>query len=200
MLDYLTVQNNTGNGRLIEPLRGNTGGIGIGYNMLPADYFNPTLILSNSIFIGNQASGFLTSEEAVTDQVYLGRGGGVGLFMNESVHNLQINISDCLFENNTARLFGGGLFMLTNSYTTLQHVVWIQRCGFIGNIGIRGGAGVQLTYLESGNGVMPHTFVFSDCLFERNQGSSGGGIYIFLVCKCDNGTVIEILLCSLNTL
>ena len=181
-LDSITCKNNTGNGRLEEPVRGNTGGIGIGYNMLPADYSDPSLTLSNSVFSGNQAIGFLNPEIAVTGLLFQGRGGGVGIYMNESVHHLWIVISDCLFEGNLARLFGGGLFMLTTSYTTVQHQVWIQRCQFIGNMATSGGGGMQLAFLGDGDEERPNRYIFTDCLFERNQGASGGGIYIF-VCK-----------------
>ncbi len=179
-LNFLTLRNNSGNGRLHESARGNTGGIGIGYNMLPAVFTNPTLTLSNSNFIGNQAMGFLTPEQAVRDLVYIGRGGGVGLFMNESMHSLWIVITDCLFEENVARLFGGGMFLLTTGYVEVQHQVTIERCRFIKNLANSGGGGMQLALLQTGDMEQPHSFVYTDCLFEMNRGGTGGGIYIFV--------------------
>ena len=180
ILNFLTLHNNSGNGRLLKSARGNTGGIGIGYSILPADYTNPTLTLSNSNFIGNRAMGFLTSERAVKELVYLGRGGGVGLFMNESMHSLWIVIADCLFEGNVARLFGGGMFLLSTGYVEVQHQVMIERCRFIKNLGNSGGGGMQLSLLQTGDMERPHTIVYTDCLFEMNRGVTGGGIYIFL--------------------
>lgn len=195
MLNFLTLHNNSGNGRLLEQVRGNTGGIGIGYNRLPTDYTNPTLTLSNSNFIGNHAMGFLTPERAVSGQVFLGRGGGVGLFMNESTHDLWIVISDCLFEENVARLFGGGLFLLSTTYIEVQHQVMVERCRFINNLGKSGGGGMQLSLLQAGDLKRPHRFVYADCLFENNRGASGGGLYIF-VCKSLSYGLVVFVVCT----
>ena len=182
ILDSLHLYNNSGTGRLLESNRGNTGGIALGYDILPLDYTNPTLRLSNSNFIENRATGFQTSERAVTGNVYLGRGGGVGLFMNEARHELFIEISNCSFVNNTANFFGGGLYMLITSFTNVQHQVFTTGCQFVGNIGRLGGAGVLLAYLRAGNVSHPQSFVFSNCHFDGNRGPSGGGIYVF-VCE-----------------
>ena len=165
---------------LLEAFRGNTGGVAIGYNNLPTDYTEPKIIVSNSVFKNNSALGFLNPERAVSRQVFLGRGGGLGIFMNETTQNLDINIHECMFEGNEARLFGGGIFILTFSYTTVQHSILIERTRLISNTGGFGGAGVQLSYLSSGNIDYPHRVVFRECDFMRNMGQSGGGIYIFV--------------------
>ncbi len=181
-LDHLNLQNNSGNGRLLESNRGNTGGVAFGYEGIPSDYVNPVLTLSNSNFSDNRALGFLTPERAVTGNVYLGRGGGVGLFMNEAGHNLYIEITNCSFMSNQARLFGGGLFILTTSYVEIQHQVFVTGCHFEGNTAMSGGSGVQLSFLRSGNTSNPHRVVFSDSQFIRNRSPSGGGVYVF-VCE-----------------
>ena len=157
--------------------------------MLPADYSNPTLILSNSRFIGSKAIGFLDPEQAVTNKFFPGRGGGIGIFMEESLHDVWIVISDCLFEGNTARLFGGGLYFLTISHTAVQHQVWIQRCQFIRNMATSGGGGVLVVILGQSGENSRSSFVFTDCLFERNRGTAGGGIYTYfsefiILCGC----------------
>ena len=182
LLNSVHLHNNSGNGRLLESNRGNTGGIALGYDTLPADYTNPTLTLSNSIFTNNEANGFLNPEKAVTGNVYLGRGGGVGLFMNERIQDININITNCTFLRNRARLFGGGLYILTTSYVTVQHRAFISGCHFVGNMARSGGSGVQLSFLGFGDVHRPHSFAFTDCHFIQNQSPSGGGIYIF-VCK-----------------
>lgn len=152
----------------------------IGYNTLPDDYFDPTVRISNCTFQNNQANGFRTPNRAVAANVYLGRGGGIGLFLNESLHNLTLTISDCLFQGNTARLFGGGLFILTQSHRNNQMNILVERSSFIGNNVSYGGAGVQLSYLNSGENSRPHTVVFRECNFVHNRGPSGSGIYIFV--------------------
>ena len=179
MLYTLHLYNNSGTGRLHVSNRGNTGGIALGYDILPLDYTNPRLILSNSNFIENRATGFLTPERAITGNVYPGRGGGVGLFMNEARYELFIEISNCSFENNTANLFGGGLYMSTISSTNVQHQVFITGCQFVGNIGLLGGAGVMI-YMRDGNVNHPQSVVLFNCHFDGNRGPAGGGIYVFV--------------------
>lgn len=176
----VAVQNNSGTGRLIESFRGNSGGIAIGYNTLPDDYFNPTVHISNSVFQNNRANGFRTPNRAVAANVYLGRGGGLGVFLNESLHNLTLTISDCVFENNSVRLFGGGLFIVTQSHPDNQLNMLVEQSIFRGNNASYGGAGVQLSYLNSGSNRNPHTVSFRQCAFVNNRGSAGGGIYIFV--------------------
>ena len=176
----VVVQNNSGTGRLIEPFRGNSGGIAIGYNSLPNDYFNPMVQISNSVFQNNRANGFRTPNRAVAANIYLGRGGGLGVFLNESLHNLTLIISDCLFENNSVRLFGGGLFILTQSHPNNQLNMLVERSVFQRNNASYGGAGVQLSYLNSGSNGSPHTVLFRQCNFVNNRGSAGSGIYIFV--------------------
>ena len=174
------VQDNSGTGRLVESFRGNTGGIAIGYNSLPDDYFNPMISISNTVFQNNRAWGFRTPNRAVTASVYLGRGGALGLFLNESVHNLTFTISGCVFENNTARLFGGGLFILTLSHLSNQLNIVVEKSTFKRNHASYGGGGVQLSYLRSGSNSRPHTVAFTDCEFLDNRSPSGSGIYIFV--------------------
>ena len=179
-LDTITLHNNSGNGRVLESVRGNSGSVAVGYNQLPVGYTNPVLSVSNAVFTGNRALGFLTSERAATGQVFRGRGGGLAIYMNESRQEIHVEVSDCLFANNTAQSFGGGLFMLTTSYESVQHIIKINRTQFIGNNGSIGGGAVQLSFLSFGNVTRPHSFLFTDCLFEMNTSPSGGGMYLYI--------------------
>lgn len=180
ILDQITVHNNSGNGRFLETVRGNSGGVAIGYNRLPTEYTDPTLTISNSNFTMNRAFGFLAPERAVTAKVYIGRGGGMALFINESYQDIHAEITNCVFENNKARLFGGGLYILTTSYVSVQHVISVQRTRFSGNVAMFGGGGIQQSFLSGGDVNRPHSFTLSDCTFEGNRGQSGGGAYIFI--------------------
>lgn len=188
------VQDNSGTGRLLESFRGNSGGIAIGYKSLPNDYSNPVISISNSVFRNNQARGFRTPNRAVAASIYLGRGGGLGLFLNENVHNLTFTISGCVFENNTARLFGGGLFILTLSHLSNQLNIVVERSSFRWNNASYGGGGVQLSYLRSGTNSRPHTVAFTECEFVDNRSPSGSGIYIF-VGECISTYNITHVLC-----
>ena len=104
----------------------------------------------------------------------------MALYMNERHQDIHAVITDCIFENNTARVFGGGLYIVTTSYTSVQHVVKVQNSQFTHNVGTSGGGGVTLAVLSSGNVNHPHSFTFSDCTFKKNTGQSGGGMYCFI--------------------
>lgn len=180
-LDFISLYDNTGTAKLQEPLRGNGGGVAIGYNMLPLEYTQVSLTLSNSEFLRNEANGFLTPEAAVATQVYRGRGGGVAVFMNESQADIHINISDCVFESNIANIYGGGLYMISTSYTTSQHTIRIERCRFTKNRArLFGSGGLSVSFLNAGDKGCPHTAVLSDCSFEGNSGAAGGAFYGFI--------------------
>lgn len=181
-MENILVHNNHGSGILPETYRGNTGGVALGYYEYPEHMNPPKVEISNCEFINNRALAshtFLTPERAVSSQVFTGRGGGLGIFINESKLDIFMEFSNCTFANNYARSFGGGLFIILNGYNT-QHVLLFRNNNFSSNVGQVGGGGVQLSFLSaSDTNEPPHSVVFSDCNFDKNVGEAGGGIYIF---------------------
>lgn len=180
VLDSVALQNNSGNGRLIESLRGNSGGVAIGYNRLPMEFVNTSLLVTNSTFRWNQALGYLSSERAVSEQSFVGRGGGIALYINESYQEINVEIADCVFENNFARLFGGGIYVVLFSYQSSQQEVTLLGNHFSQNTGLVGGGGIIVTVFSIGNISRPNSFIFKDCTFDRNVGESGGGMDLFI--------------------
>ncbi|XP_064396716.1 uncharacterized protein LOC135343670 isoform X3 [Halichondria panicea] len=125
------------------------------------------------------SSEFLTSERAVSNRVFTGRGGGIGIFIDESNQSVILDMIDCKLHGNFARSYGGGIYILLNGYGT-QHVLTFTRVNIVRNTGGLGGAGVQLSYLSATDSyVPPHTAVFRECNFEDNIGEAGGGLYVF---------------------
>lgn len=183
LMEAVQVHNNQGTGILPETFRGNTGGMALGYYDYPDDLNPPCINLSNCEFFNNSALAshtFLTPERAVSSQVYTGRGGGLGVFINESNVNISMNFESCHFVNNYARSFGGGVFIILNGYG-VQHRLMFKNNMFVSNTGQVGGGGVQLSFLSAtDSNSSPHIVVFSDCLYQNNVGEAGGGIYIFL--------------------
>ena len=173
--------NNSGTGILFETFRGNTGAVALGYNTYPSFLGQPHVSITNCEFINNSAlasSEFLTSERAVSNRVFTGRGGGLGIFIDESSQSVVFEMTNCKVVGNNARSFGGGIFMIINGYGT-QHILTFRKVEIINNRGQLGGAGVQLSYLSATSTyVPPHTVVFSQCNFDSNIGEAGGGIYI----------------------
>ena len=154
----------------------------MGYNFYPPSLSQPQVSISNCEFVNNSAfatSKLLSSERAVSNSVFTGRGGGLGIFVGELSHSVILDMRDCRVFGNYGRLFGGGIFIIINSYDT-QLFLTFKRIDIIGNRAQRGGGGVQLSFLSATNTyVPPDTVIFEDCNFENNVGESGGGIYIF---------------------
>ena len=172
---------NTGSGISNSSYRGNTGAVAIGFNNVPADISSPKVRVSGCNFTNNSAtenSVFRTSSETFSSQIFSGRGGALGVFINESLHNISVVISDCRFEHNYARSFGGGIFLIFDGFNT-QHMINVDRTWVLSNIAVVGGGGVQLSYISNGITGSPHMANFTDCVFDGNRGMAGGGIYVY---------------------
>ena len=176
-----TFFNNSGTGISRFPFRGNTGAVAIGFNNVIADKnIRPAIIVSNCNFTDNRATAnlsFLTTDNALSRQVYTGRGGALGIFINESIHHTIINIYTNVFVRNYARSFGGGVYVIIFGQNT-QHIVRVSRSVFEDNVAIVGAGALLVTFYSIGVREIPHTVILSDCSFTRNVGESGGAVLI----------------------
>lgn len=182
MIIGVTLEHNRGSGILAVSYRGNTGGASFGYNNLPPHFNSPSLYVSDSIFHDNNAmadSVYLTSSQAFTRRVFTGRGGALAVFSNESRASLNVTLIDCIFEGNSARSFGGAVYLLPGGGAKIHHSMLLQRCLFNSNqAGICGG-GVQVTYPTTGPKYHPHHITVTDCNVTNNRAQfNGGGMYI----------------------
>ena len=178
----VTLEHNRGSGILPISYRGNTGGVAFGYNNLPSHFNSPSLYISNSVFRYNNAtadSAFLTSSQAFARRVFTGRGGALAVFCNESKASLNVTLTDCIFEGNSARSFGGAIYLLPGGGAKTNHNMLLQRSTFTSNqAGICGG-GVQVTYPTTGSTDNPHLITVIDCNITNNSAHfNGGGMYI----------------------
>ena len=175
--------NNSGSGNVLLPFRGNTGAVAIGYNKEKSiSITNQTILVQNCLFTNNRANvstqSFLTSSNIVAQGIFTGRGGGVGLLINESFHNVTALITDCRFVNNFVSSFGGGVYVVFNG-TSTQHKVTVDNCQFINNTGTLGAGGINIAYLTNGEFNYPITAIIRNSYFFGNQGETGGATYIF---------------------
>ena len=182
-LSDLVLENNIGTGIVPVAYRGNTGGIAIGYNGLSQNIASsPHVSLFNCILHNNSAlatSRLISISATAFNQVFTGRGGALGIFVNDSYNNVSIFISNCSIENNYARSFGGGLYTLLNG-NTASHSMMIDKTNISSNVAfLHGGGGMQLSFLSNGIPADPHTVIFNDCNFDSNVAEAGGGMYIF---------------------
>ena len=181
-LDNLDVTHNTGTRIVRDSYRGNTGGVAIGINSASANFsVSPVIEISNSIFTNNSAlatSRFHTASQTSFDQVFTGRGGALGVWVNESFYNVSLVTVNCTFKDNLAKSFGGAIYVLINGLTA-QHEVRFERTHIFSNtVELHGGGGMQLTFLSKGIPAFPHMANFTKCKFEDNAAEIGGGIYV----------------------
>ena len=174
------MEHNRGTGRVFLSYRGNTGGVSFGYNTLPSHFSSPSLYVQNSSFFNNSAtaeSSFLTlTSQAFFAQIFAGRGGAMGVFINESHHDVIVEILDCVFEQNYARSFAGGLYLLLGGFTT-HHKAFLRRTHFDLNAAQLGGGAVQLSFFNIGSEDDPLLAFFDNCTFSNNSAVAGGSIF-----------------------
>lgn len=151
-----------------------------GYNTLPSNFSSPFLIVQSSTFINNSATAeflFLTSSRAFFAEVFTGRGGGIGVFINESRHDITVTITDCIFEGNRAKSFGGGLFLLLGGFSTHHKVFVLNNC-FDSNVAEQGGGAIQSSFYNNGPQDEPLLALYDNCTIRNNTAKAGGGIFV----------------------
>ena len=151
--------------------RGNSGGVAFGYNM-PASLEKPILRVASSEFRNNSAIAegtFHTSSQTFSKRVYSGRGGSMAVYVNTSHHNISITISNCVYENNIAPSYGGGIYLGLSEKGYSQNDVLIEGTRFVSNTAGLGGGGFVLNHPEA---------KIVDCNLINNSATAGGGIFI----------------------
>ena len=154
--------------------RGNSGGVAFGYNMLE-NCSKPILQVCNSVFQNNSAiaeATFHTSSQTIAGRIYSGRGGSMAVYSNASHHNISVTITNCIYKNNFARSYGGGVYFgLAAKIDDVpsQNEIIIVRTNFVSNTAGLGGGGFVLFYPEAS---------IIDCNITNNSASAGGGIFV----------------------
>ncbi len=180
-----TFFNNSGTGISRNAFRGNTGAVSIGFNNIELDQqegSQPQVLVSHCNFTRNRAtaeSSVLSTSNAFFSRIFTGRGGALGLLVNESFNDISGEIIDNTFEDNYARSFGGGLYVVIFGANT-QDTFLLRRNKFINNVALLGAGGFIVTYFSVGVRDTPHTTIVSDCTFSGNMGEVGGGVLAYI--------------------
>ena len=177
-----TFMNNSGTGISRLPFRANTGAVAIGLNNIDTNATDIRFIIQGCDFIGNQATAkrfFRTPDNAVFNGIYTGRGGGLGVFVNESDHNVECIISDNSFVGNYARSYGGGLFMVAFGNDT-HSTFTIMRNNFTDNTACLGGGAIISTFFSTALKGNPNVINITDTAFIGNAAESGGALLYYL--------------------
>ena len=102
----------------------------------------------------------------------------MAVFSNESRSSLNVTITDCIFEKNYARSFGGGMYLLSGGVSA-HHKMLVQRSHFDSNTAGIGAGGVHVTFANSALEDDPLLVSIIDCQFCNNMAShNGGGVYV----------------------
>ncbi len=151
----------------------------------------PFVMISDSIFTDNRAilpPGISQSQlnEALNNNTYHGRGGGVGIFVQENTRNVSVTVRDCLFDANYADAFGGGLYLNIAGQNT-THYFTVERNNFTRNR-VEGdssyGGATHLALTIRNIDYLPTEIKFVECYFEGNHASFGGGLSTVQVQVC----------------
>ena len=171
---------NSGTGISRYSYRGNTGAVSIGYNNIPITISEVVAEIRHCNFTNNRATAeriVRSSSSAFGSRIFSGRGGAVGVFYNESYHDVVVRITDNNFQNNYARSFGGAVYLNMFGEGT-QNIHILERNTFIKNFAVLGGGAVLNTFFSNGVVGRPHSTFISDCVFEGNAGQTGGALFV----------------------
>ena len=177
---------NSGTGISRHSFRANTGAVSIGYNNIPTSFPLIAAEVTQCNFTNNRASAsrnVRSTNVAFFSRIFTGRGGGLGVFYNESYYNITLRIADNHFENNYARSFGGAVYLVMFGEGT-QNVNILERNTFIDNFASLGGGAIITTFFSNGVVGRPHTTVITDCIFSGNEGQTGGGLFVYPAYEC----------------
>ena len=172
--------NNTAHGTLVDlPFRTNAGGIAYSSNNQPKSV-NPSLWITGCVFANNSALQTVSQDPSQSRQLslYTGRGGGIGAALGV-VENVDILVENCTFTGNRASVFGGGLYIFTESNATHHHYS-VVNCTFLENSAILAGGGVGFSFFAVGAHDTTNRIELRQATFVRNRAEDiGGAVYLF---------------------
>ena len=177
-LENLIVRDNK-NTVLRDSSRGGAGGVSITYEKLISSVPGLMFNVINCDFINNSATSSLSTSSFTTflvqNKVLAGTAGGLAVYLSNE-YAVVGNIRGCLFMNNYATYYGGGLLLLEGKLTLPSHIITIVNNSFISNRADVGGGGAAFAYIGSTLSGQLLTVYMSGCLFEHNTARAGAGI------------------------
>lgn len=163
-----------------EQYRGHAGGLSIGTEVEEQrDDLSVCFTIKNCLFQNNTSDppANLTISTTQLFQAFLfpGRGGGCSILMNTSFP-ANSTIEDCVFENNSANTFGGGLYLGFSGYS--DHIIFVNRTRFERNRSGTAG-GLQYGFLEGVEQEVDIRLLVQDSEFVENSAVYGGGTFMY---------------------
>lgn len=175
--------------------RGNAGGVSIVYEKLIVSDPPLTFNVINCDFINDSTFSNLATSAFTTflfqNRVFAGTAGGLAVYLSHE--NIVVgNIEGCLFKDNYATYYGGGLFLVESKLSPPFHTITVVNNSFIGNRADIGGGGAMLAYIGSTFSGQLLKLYISGCLFEHNNAKVGAAI--FDISSLANSKVTQIVI------
>ena len=101
-----------------------------------------------------------------------------------SATSVNIEVSDCVFEQNHALTYAGALYFLFDKAS--GHNASVNRVRFIENDCIGGAGAVIFFFIEGGTEENGNLVFANDLYFRGNRATHGGGAYVFIACELIN--------------
>ena len=121
-----------------------------------------------------------STSRAVIGNSYPGRGGALGIFINEPIINTAVEmiIDKCNFTNNKAAAYGGAVYLTSNQLSS-GHSFTLTNSIFDHNHASNGG-GIAQGSTKTGNFSIdtiftPSHYLLNNCNFTQNSAQFGGG-------------------------
>ena len=168
------------------PFRGHSGGLSVAFNFTqPLNRTRLTATISDIIFRNNSASASVSGAQSTTQflrsSLVPGRGGGCAVVENSKTP-LDVLVTRCTFERNSALTYGGGMFMSWSRVS--NHTTTITDSSFIENDCPGAGAGgLVIGFDRSGPDEIADQLLASNVRFIGNTAVYGGGAYVFIASK-----------------
>ena len=119
---------------------------------------------------------------AVIGKDFPGRGGALGIFINEAIKNTAVimTIDKCNFTNNKAEAYGGALYLQSNQLSSghsfiLTNSIFESNYAAIGGAGIAQGS-IKIGDFDSNTIFTPSHYYLVDCKFTNNTAQFGGAV------------------------
>ena len=163
-----------------ERYRGHAGGLSVGYHREGMLSSRPQLRVERCTFRNNTSDPLANIQQSTTQLlqqgVYTGRGGGCSIIIT-SFSPLNGTLEDCVFEENFAHSYGGGLYITFDGQ--LDHLLVLNRVRLAKNSSPTGG-GLVVGY-GPGSAFkfdsVSSLFVFNS-EFVENGAEFGAGMYL----------------------
>ncbi len=166
-----------------QQYRGHSAGLSIGTREESTNNSGIHFMVTDCIFLNNTSNAPPDSMGATTRLytafTFPGRGGGCSILMNTSFP-ANATIENCIFEENRATNFGGGIYLGFSGYSS--HEIVINKMKFVRNRSGSAG-GLQYGFLEGVGRGADIVLLLTNTEFVENSARFGGGMHIFATGK-----------------